>query len=104
MIIFFLFCKKEVRCEYFFSSAFRGPTFTVHFLFMFRISIFGFECLVKLMKDPLMPIKFKFVQYISMKLNIFLWGFQTDKPMIPFLYDVPEGIGGVFHEDVYQKG
>lgn len=47
-----------------------------------------FAVLVKWMKDPLMEVKFKFVQYVSMKLNTFLRGFQTDRPMMPFLFDV----------------
>ena len=47
-----------------------------------------FDCLVLALKDPLIKAKFKLVEYVSMKLNCFLRGFQTDKPMIPFLYGV----------------
>ena len=32
--------------------------------------------------------KLKFVGFISEKLNLFLKGFQSDKPLIPFLFDV----------------
>ena len=35
-----------------------------------------FAVLIKWMKDPLMEVKFKFVQYISMKLNTFLRGWE----------------------------
>ena len=42
-----------------------------------------FDCLVLALKDPLIKAKFKLVEYVSMKLNCFLRGFQTDKPMIP---------------------
>ena len=40
------------------------------------------------MNDPLMSVKFKFVEFVAMKLNAFLRGFQTDKPMLPFVYDI----------------
>ena len=36
-------------------------------------------------KDPLLQAKFKFVEFISQKLNLFIRGFQTDQPMVPFL-------------------
>ena len=53
-----------------------------------------FDCLVKGMKDPFMPVKFKLVEFVAIKLNAFLRGFQTNKPMMPFLYDVLKDIVG----------
>ena len=35
--------------------------------------------------DPILPAKLKFFEMVSEKLNAFLKGFQTDKPMVPFL-------------------
>ena len=32
---------------------------------------------------------------VSCKLNAFLWGFQTDRPMVPFFVDV---LGGIVHD------
>lgn len=51
-----------------------------------------FACLVKWMNDPLMRAKFKLVEFLTGKLNAFLRGFQTDKPMIPFLFDALKSI------------
>ena len=47
-----------------------------------------FDCLVLALKNPLMKAKFKLVEYVLMKLNCFLCGFETVKPMIPFLYGI----------------
>ena len=47
-------------------------------------------------KDPLLILlfvsKLKFVEFISEKLTLFLKGFQSDKPMVPFLFDVLKSI------------
>ena len=34
-----------------------------------------------------MKVKFKFLQFVSNKLNKFLRLYQTDQPMVPFLYN-----------------
>ena len=43
-------------------------------------------------KDPLLQAKFKFVEFISQKLNLFIGGFQTYQPMVPFLSDTSKEI------------
>ena len=62
-----------------------------------------FECLVKWRNDPIMPEKFKFVEFVAMKLNTFLSWFQTDKPMMPFLYDVLKDIVDSFMKMYIKK-
>ena len=42
--------------------------------------------------DPLICAKFSFVESISWKLNTFLRGFQTDKPMVPLLFSTLEDL------------
>ena len=37
-----------------------------------------------------MIVKFDVLKELASKLNVFLVKFQTDSPMIPFLFDVPE--------------
>ena len=48
--------------------------------------------LQKAIKDPLMAAKFKLVEFVAGKLNLFLRGFQTDQPMVPFLAEVLKDI------------
>ena len=52
--------------------------------------------------------RLKFFEMVSNKLNGFLKGFLTDKPMIPFMADVPDDIVrdfliGVILKDVFRK-
>ena len=51
-----------------------------------------YDCLVAALKDPLIRAKFKLVEYIAAKLNSFLRGFQTDQPMVPFLFHILKDI------------
>ena len=46
----------------------------------------SFDGLLLAVSNPLICAKFKFFESISWKLNTFLRGFQTDKPMVPFLF------------------
>ena len=39
-----------------------------------------------------MAAKFKLVEFVAGKLNLFLRGFQTDQPMLPFLAEVLKDI------------
>ena len=39
-----------------------------------------------------MQAKLKLVEFIAGKLNVYLRGFQTDKPMVPFMHDVLKDI------------
>ena len=48
--------------------------------------------LVAALKDPLIRAKFNLVEYIAAKLNSFLRGFQTDQPMVPFLFHILKDI------------
>ena len=48
--------------------------------------------LVSVVSDPLLCAKFKFVEMLSSKFNKFLRGFQTDYPMVPFLYSALEDL------------
>ena len=45
-------------------------------------------CLVEALKDPLIRAKFKLVELIAAKLNVYLRGFQSDQPMIPFMFNI----------------
>ena len=45
----------------------------------------SFPHLQEAIKDPLLQAKFKFAEFISQKLNLFIRGFQTDQHMVPFL-------------------
>ena len=51
-----------------------------------------FLLLRKKVGDPLIRAKMKFLEYVSGILNEFLRGFQTDKPMVPFLCSTLETI------------
>jgi hypothetical protein len=51
-----------------------------------------FNVLKDTIKDPLFIAKLKFVEFIAEKLNLFLKGFQCDKPMVPFIFDVLKNI------------
>ena len=52
----------------------------------------SFSILQEAIKDPLMAAKFKLVEFVAGKLNLFLRGFQTDQPMVPFLAEVLKDI------------
>ena len=52
----------------------------------------SFDHLKKAIDDPLIPVKLAFFQEIPSKLNSFLLVFQTDKPMILFLFEVLENL------------
>lgn len=52
----------------------------------------SFSTLQQAIKDPLMSAKFKLVELVANKLNLFLRGFQTDQPMVPFLAEVLKDI------------
>ena len=47
----------------------------------------SYETLVKYYTGPLMPAKFKFFEYIASVFEPYLTVFQTDAPMIPFIYE-----------------
>ena len=48
----------------------------------------SFHILQEAVKNALIPAKLKLTEFIASKLNCFLWGFQTDQPMVPFFCDV----------------
>ena len=48
--------------------------------------------LKKMVHNLLISAKLKFFKMVSHKLNAFLWGFQTDSPMVTFFADVLGGI------------
>ena len=50
----------------------------------------SFDGLLLAVSSPLTCANFKFVESISWKLNTFLRGFKTDKPMVPFLFSALE--------------
>ena len=52
----------------------------------------SFSILQEAIKDPLMAAKFKLVEFVAGKLNLFLRGFQTDQSMVPFLAEVLKDI------------
>ena len=52
----------------------------------------SFDGLLLTVSDPLICAKFKFVELISWKLNTFLRGFQTNKPMVSFLFSTLEDL------------
>ena len=52
----------------------------------------SFPTLQQAIKDPLLTAKFKLVEMVANKLNVFLRGFQTDQPMVPFLAEVLKDI------------
>ena len=37
--------------------------------------------------EPLLPVKPKFFEMVSDKVNALLRGFQTNRPMVPFIAD-----------------
>ena len=47
----------------------------------------SYKSLVKHYTDPLMPAKFKFFEYIASVFDPYLTLFQTDAPMIRFMYE-----------------
>ena len=48
----------------------------------------SFHILQEAVKNALIPAKLKLTEFIASKLNCFLWGFQTDQPMVPFFCDL----------------
>ena len=52
----------------------------------------SYDGLVSVISDTLICVKFKFVEMLSWKFNKFLRGFQTDYPMVPFLYSALEDL------------
>ena len=48
----------------------------------------SFPILQDAIKDPLIPAKLKLIEFTASKLNCLLRGFQTDQPMVSFLFDV----------------
>jgi len=48
----------------------------------------SYAILLETIDDPLQQTKFKFVEFIASKMNVFLKGFQTDQPMVPFLCEI----------------
>lgn len=63
----------------------------------------SFQTLKSMVRDPLISAKLKFFAMVSGKLNVFLRGFQTDKPMIPFMADVLGDIVRDFIERIILK-
>ena len=58
--------------------------------------------------DPLLPAKLKLFEMVSSKLNVFLRGFQTNKPMVSFIADtlgdlVCDFFGRIILKDVLKK-
>lgn len=45
----------------------------------------SWQQLKAMIHDPILPAKLKFFEMVSEKLNVFLRGFQTDKPMVLFM-------------------
>ena len=56
----------------------------------------SYPILVTAIEDKLIQAKMKLVEYISSKLNVFLRGFQTDQPMVPFLCEALERLLRLF--------
>ena len=52
----------------------------------------SYQVLLNNVKNPLVPLYFRFFEEIASKLNGFLRRFQTDNPMVPFLVDSLETI------------
>ena len=52
----------------------------------------SYDGLLSVVADPLLRAKFKFVEMLSWKFHKFLRGFQTDYPMVPFLYSALEDL------------
>ena len=58
--------------------------------------------------DPLLPTKLKFFEMVSSKHTAFLRGFQTNKPMVPFIADtlrdlVCDFFGRIISKDVLKQ-
>ena len=58
--------------------------------------------------EPLLPAKLKLFEMVSSKLNVFLRGFQTNKPMVSFIADtlgdlVCDFFGRIILKDVLKK-
>ena len=69
----------------------------------------SFQYLKSMIHDPLLPAKLKFwFKMVSSKLNAFLRGFQTNKPMVPFIADtlrdlVCDFFGKIISKDVLKQ-
>ena len=58
--------------------------------------------------DPLLPTKLKFFEMVSSRHTAFLTGFQTNKPVVPFIADtlgdlVSDFFGRIILKDVLKK-
>ena len=69
-------------------------SFTKHFLSISQSTSpknnKSFDTLVQYHSNAFMIVQFDVLKELASKLNVFLVKFQTDSPMIPFLFDVPE--------------
>ena len=69
----------------------------------------SFQYLKSMIHDPLLPAKLKFwFKMVSSKLNAFLRGFRTNKPMVPFIADtlrdlVCDFFGRIISKDVLKQ-
>ena len=68
----------------------------------------SFQYLKSMIHDPLLPAKLKLFEMVSSKLNVFLRGFQTNKPMVSFIADtlgdlVCDFFGRIILKDVLKK-
>ena len=68
----------------------------------------SFQYLKSMIHDPLLPTKLKFFEMVSSKHTAFLRGFQTNKPMVPFIADtlgdlVSDFFGRIILKDVLKK-
>ena len=59
----------------------------------------SFQYLKSMIHDPLLPAKLMSFQIVCSKLDAFLRGFQTNKPMVTFIADTPE----LSLEELFQK-
>ena len=55
----------------------------------------SWQRLKTMIHDPVLPAKLNFFEMLSEKLNAFLRGFQTDKPMVPFMATI---LGNIVHD------
>ena len=64
----------------------------------------SFQYLKSMIHDPLLPAKFMSFQMVYSKLNAFLRGFQTNKPMVTFKARYPRAFfGRIILKDVLKK-
>ena len=68
----------------------------------------SFQYLKSMIHDPLLPAKLKYFEMVSGKLNAFLRGFRTKKPMVLFIAEtlgdlVRDFFGSIILKDVLKK-